>query len=176
MGVRILLGTQMEKIPYQEVFLIFNKRKIKYAVCGGMAVLIYGYPRLTVDLDLIVALNRKNLKKIFDALSQLGYLLKTLISKEDFISVKRLKKLSKEKNMKVISFYHQKDPLKIVDIFLAFSNWKKILERKKIFKLKNFKIPVISIEDLIELKKMTKRKQDLIDLEYLEKIKKHEER
>ena len=32
----------------------FNEAKIEYALCGGMAVALHGYPRFTKDIDFLV--------------------------------------------------------------------------------------------------------------------------
>lgn len=52
---------QQELIPYEEVFRALNKAKIDYVVCGGLAVILYGYTRLTADLDLIVGLEKEKI-------------------------------------------------------------------------------------------------------------------
>jgi len=56
---------ERENIFYEEVFLVFNKAEIDYLACGGVAVILYGFTRLTVDLDLIVNLEKeKNILKL----------------------------------------------------------------------------------------------------------------
>jgi hypothetical protein len=48
-----------------------NQRGAKYVVVGGFAIISAGYPRLTGDIDLVVAADAENEKKVFDALSTL---------------------------------------------------------------------------------------------------------
>ena len=45
--------------------------------------------------------------------------------------------------------------------------YKELKNRASIFEIGQIKVPVISIEDLIELKLNAKRKQDLSDIEHL---------
>ncbi len=33
---------------------LFNEEKVSYALCGGMAVGIHGYPRFTQDIDFLI--------------------------------------------------------------------------------------------------------------------------
>ncbi|OFZ80575.1 MAG: hypothetical protein A2583_10285 [Bdellovibrionales bacterium RIFOXYD1_FULL_53_11] len=51
-----------------DLFLIFlsrlNKIHIKYAVTGSVAMIAYGEPRMTHDLDLIVALSIADIEKV----------------------------------------------------------------------------------------------------------------
>lgn len=48
-----------------------NRRGAKYVVVGGFAVISAGYPRFTGDIDLVVAADAENEKKVFGALSTL---------------------------------------------------------------------------------------------------------
>jgi len=160
-----------ENILYEEVFLALNKAKINYAVCGGAAVVMLGFARLTVDLDLIVSLEKANLNKLYDALLRLGYKTRVPIKKNEFIQRDILIKLAKEKNMKVMSFFHPKDAFKTVDIGVNLPNVAQILKRKKIIKTGNLNIPVIFIDDLIKMKAVLARPKDKIDVENLKIIK-----
>ena len=45
---------------YEEVFREFERKEVRYLVVGGMAVNLYGYVRLTVDLDFMADLLEKN--------------------------------------------------------------------------------------------------------------------
>ena len=38
----------------RDLVSLFNQKKIEYALCGGMAVAIHGYPRFTKDIDFLV--------------------------------------------------------------------------------------------------------------------------
>jgi len=48
-----------------------NRRGAKYIVVGGFAIIAAGLPRLTVDVDLMVAVDAENEAKVFGALSTL---------------------------------------------------------------------------------------------------------
>ena len=48
-----------------------NSRGAKYLVVGGFAIIAAGFPRLTADVDLIVASDPENESKVFGALSTL---------------------------------------------------------------------------------------------------------
>jgi hypothetical protein len=39
---------------YEDVFKTFDEEDLRYLVVGGMAVNLYGYVRMTLDLDIIV--------------------------------------------------------------------------------------------------------------------------
>lgn len=48
---------------FEKVFRELNRTKVKYLVVGGVAVNLYGYLRFTGDLDVLLLLEEKNLKK-----------------------------------------------------------------------------------------------------------------
>ena len=48
-----------------------NRRNAKYVVVGGFAIIAAGFPRLTMDLDLVVSADPENEAKVFDALATL---------------------------------------------------------------------------------------------------------
>jgi hypothetical protein len=48
-----------------------NRRGGKYVVVGGFAIIAAGFPRLTTDLDLMVAADAENEAKVFAALATL---------------------------------------------------------------------------------------------------------
>jgi len=56
---------------------ILKQLKIPYIITGGMAVLIWGRPRFTADIDIVVELKKKdidNLEKALIALGNAGYI------------------------------------------------------------------------------------------------------
>jgi len=48
-----------------------NQRNAKYVVVGGWAIILAGLPRVTTDVDLMVAADSENEAKVFSALSTL---------------------------------------------------------------------------------------------------------
>ena len=52
---------------------LFEGMGIPYVVMGGIAVRIYGIPRATHDIDITLALDRKRLPDLYEAVRALGY-------------------------------------------------------------------------------------------------------
>lgn len=63
------------------VVKILRRLKIPYIITGGMAVLIWGRPRFTADIDIVVELKVQDIDKIEQGLKSLGD--KNYISKVD---------------------------------------------------------------------------------------------
>jgi hypothetical protein len=67
---------ELESRPPQEADLValcreLNRRGARYVVVGGFAVIAAGLPRVTADVDLMVAADLENEAKVFGALSTL---------------------------------------------------------------------------------------------------------
>jgi len=67
---------------------ILDELQIPYLVTGGIAVLVWGRPRFTADIDIVVELQSENLSQLADKLKELkGYIdegeLKRALEKKD---------------------------------------------------------------------------------------------
>ena len=45
----------------KKIFDVLNQYNVKYLVCGGLAVNIYGIPRMTADIDLLLDFEDNNI-------------------------------------------------------------------------------------------------------------------
>ncbi len=73
-------------MPERNLFLIFlaplNRLKIPYMVTGGMAVFVWGRPRFTADIDIVIEIEPpkiEDLEKALLSLEKSGYLDKDLM-------------------------------------------------------------------------------------------------
>jgi hypothetical protein len=58
---------------FKEFLALLNSEKIEYMLVGGYAVSYHGYPRPTGDLDVWVAVNAENAKRLLTALNTFGF-------------------------------------------------------------------------------------------------------
>lgn len=156
---------------YEEIFRELNKKKIDYVVVGGVAVVLHGVVRLTADLDLMVHLDEKNLAKFVEVMNELGYRPRVPVKAESFVDPENRKSWIEEKNMRVFSFYHPKKNIMLIDIFVNEPvPYDKIRQDAVIMKMGNLLIPTVSLNDLIKLKKISGRPQDLADIDALKRL------
>ncbi len=50
-----------------------NEEQVEYLVIGGYAVAVHGFPRGTVDIDIWIAVNPKNVDRLLRALERFGF-------------------------------------------------------------------------------------------------------
>jgi hypothetical protein len=50
-------------MDYLQIFDLLPTHNVRYLLCGGLAVNIYGVPRMTADIDLILDFDEDNLKQ-----------------------------------------------------------------------------------------------------------------
>lgn len=144
---------------------LFKKEKISYAVAGGLAVNFYGATRGTIDIDLVVSFKAQDLMKVQLSLESLGLQSRLpLLAKE--VAEFRQEYINK-RNMIAWSFVNPKNPTEVVDLLLTqdFSEfdveWLSLLGER---------IPLVSLADLISMKKKSGRPQDLEDVKALMRI------
>ncbi|HDP33919.1 MAG TPA: hypothetical protein ENN29_02285 [Candidatus Hydrogenedentes bacterium] len=57
---------------FQDVFKSLNAHDVKYVVIGGLAAILYGVPRVTFDLDILIEATPANAKRLLDAFEEAG--------------------------------------------------------------------------------------------------------
>jgi hypothetical protein len=56
----------------QSVFASFQKNDVKYLVIGGIAAVLYGVPRATFDLDVLIEATKENANRLLRAMIEAG--------------------------------------------------------------------------------------------------------
>lgn len=156
---------------YEDVFQALASRKARYLVAGGVAVNLHGVPRMTVDLDLLVDLAPANARRVVEALSSIGFEPRVPVPFVEFADAAKRESWIREKGMMVFSALHPKRPWEIVDLFvdppIEFSGaWR----RRKWVSVAGLTVPIVSIQDLVQMKRKAGREQDLSDVKALEQI------
>ena len=155
---------------YEDILREFNKHKVKYILAGGVAVNIHGYLRSTGDLDILVEMSEENLRKIVKVLKNKGYHVKQPVDPILIADRKSREDWIKNKNLKAFNFYKESE-MKEVDILLqtpvSYSDAKKDM---LCVKADSLDIPVISLKNLIKMKRNTGRQKDREDIKELTAI------
>ncbi len=162
---------------YFEILEGLYKSDIKYLIVGGLSVNLYGIPRVTQDIDIVIAMNKENILKLTSLLIESGYVPRLHVSPDDLANPDKVKNWIENKNLKAFSFYHKKDNYKVIDIVLVHPlDFEMSFKNKTVKKAKDIDIYLASIDDIIKMKDSSGRAQDLSDIEMLNKIRKYLEK
>lgn len=132
---------------YEDVFNQLNNKKVRYLVVGGIAVNLYGVPRATMDLGLMVETSKTNLSKLIAVLEELGYKPKVPAKASELADPKKRKIWREEKHMIVFSFIHLQLPYQQIDIFLDNPmDFEEASRARYLTTAKRIKIPLLSID------------------------------
>ena len=156
---------------YQEVFESLGKNDVRYLVVGGVAMNLHGVPRMTYDLDLMIDLEPENIRRMWASLHTLGFTPRIPIKEEEFIDSQRRHELREKKNMVVLSFFRGDREFKVIDIFVENPlDFGACYSRRLTCSLENARVDVMNAKDLLNLKSMNSREQDLKDIDALTRI------
>ena len=138
----------------KNVFESFQKHDVKYLVIGGIAAVLYGVPRATFDLDILIEATRENARHLLDALLDADLGTASLTDEDEILSNE-------------ITIF--KDRVRIdVQIKTPGIDFKDAWERKKSMNYQDQQFYLVCLEDLIASKKAAGRTVDLEDVRLLE--------
>lgn len=141
----------MFKIILEKVVKELSKFNIPYVI-GGQAVLLYGEPRLTRDIDITLGVKPDELKTIMNIVKNIG--LKILVKDvKEFV-----------KKTLVLPVMDEKSGIRVDFIFSFTPYERKAIERAKAIKLGETTVRFASLEDLIIHKIIARRPRDIEDV------------
>ena len=148
-----------EKITsrFEKLLAALAADKIDFAVVGGLAVIFNGYPRLTLDADIIVNDEPENLRKLLLCLTQWGEGWARELKVEDFVSETGAIRLIEDFSLDIFVLMREK---KLADF----------RPRLRYLETGNVRIPYLAPEDLIFLKEGSWREKDKFDVEAMREI------
>jgi predicted nucleotidyltransferase len=139
---------------FSDLLSLFNDNNVRYLVIGGYALVQYGEPRFTKDLDLWISTDKANAKAVYSSLKLFGAPMSGL-TEADFA----------EEGY----FYQMGVPPVRVDILMGIpgGDFEQAWTNRVEVDYDGLVVKFISRENLIDLKKASGRPQDLIDAESL---------
>jgi tRNA nucleotidyltransferase/poly(A) polymerase len=137
----------------KDVFASFQKHEVRYIVIGGIASVLYGVPRATFDLDILIDATPENVQRLLDALLEAGMGTASLTNVEEILS----------NEMTIF-----KDRVRIdVQTSTPGLSFKDAWANRNTLEYQGQSFHVASREDLIAMKKAAGRTIDLEDVRLL---------
>ncbi len=160
---------------YENVFRSLQKNNIRYAVAGGVALVLHGVVRFTADLDLIVDLEPENLRRFVQAMTELGYRPRNPVKADEFLDPAVRAGWKRDNNMEVFSFVDPAQPINLIDVFIEEKiPFREVFQEIAQMGAKGITIPVVSLRHLKMLKQAAGRPQDLADIAAIDALEKTE--
>ncbi len=133
------------------ILITLDDNEIEYAVCGGLAMAIQGFPRATMDIDILI--REESLVEAFRVAGELGFDIRGRdISFND-------PRLELRRVSKIIG-----DVVLSLDMLLVTSEIEEVWDSKERLPYMGREISVVSREGLIYLKQRAGRPQDQADI------------
>ena len=133
------------------------RSRIDFAVVGGLAVILNGYPRLTVDADIIVSDHPDNIRRMLQCLERWGEGWARELKPEEFVPQEGSIRVMEEFDLDIFTRMKGKS----IDDFRP---------RFRFIESGDVRIPYISPEDLLFLKQGSWRDKDQLDVAAMKEI------
>jgi hypothetical protein len=156
---------------FEEFLAYLERHDVRFVVVGGIAVVIHGYARLTADIDLVIDLEKSNVLRCVNALTQRGLRPMLPVAAIDFAEEETRNDWIENRNLQVFTMRDPRNPMLTVDLFArAPIPFEDLWTDAETFSLGGRPIRIASLDHLIRMKRAAARPQDLLDLEHLEPI------
>jgi len=148
------METELAK-DFKEFLRSLNANGVRYLLIGGYAVGFHGYPRATNDLDVFVAKDSDNARRLVTCLEEFGFAAVAELSEELFTQEKSIVRIGVE-------------PIKIeIANFISGVEFEEAYKDRIIGVINEIEVSLISLHHLKINKKASGRYKDLNDLENL---------
>jgi len=149
----------------QRLIKSLHTYEVNYALVGGYAVALHGAVRGTMDIDLVIQIDELSFSQVEKAMAEIGLQPRLPVTASDVFHFRE--EYIKNRNMIAWSFVNPNNPTEMVDIIITENLSMLESVTKQAFGLN---IQVLSIKDLIAMKRKAGRPQDVEDVKVLEQL------
>ncbi|MBL7158101.1 MAG: nucleotidyltransferase [Candidatus Omnitrophica bacterium] len=156
----------------KKIIRLLSSEKIEYAILGGIAVLVYGEPRFTADIDINIIFDRK----------RVGELVRAAKKHNIFPVARDSKKIAEKTGVLCLKLKEKRESF-FVDIIIAENMLEfSAIKRSRLKKIDSIKARFVSPEDLVihkitgarahdfdDLQSVLRRQKGKLDLRYITK-------
>jgi hypothetical protein len=156
-----------------EILCALRDYHVDFVVAGGVAMVLHGVERTTLDLDVAVSLEPDNLHRFLEAMSKLRLVPRAPVPAEIILDGQSIAALIREKNALVFTFWSPQEPYRQIDLFLTRENsFDDLIADAYLLDIRGRVIRVASRRKLIEMKSRVRpvREKDINDIRALTEL------
>ena len=160
-----------------EILCALSDHRVDFVVAGGVAMVLHGVERTTLDLDVAVSLEPDNLRRFLEAMANLRLVPRAPVPPEIILDRESIARLIREKNALVFTFWSPQEPYRQIDLFLTRENsFDDLIADAYLLDIRARVIRVASRRKLIEMKSRVRpvRAKDISDIRALTELEKKE--
>ena len=161
-------------VNYLEQMLgALTQRGVRFVVAGGVAVVLHGIERTTMDLDIALDLAPDNVRRFAEAAAALGLRPLVPVPVEALADPRMVRLMVEEKNAIVFQIADPDMPLRKIDVFLTEQlGYGCLAEDAVTVDIPGIPIRVVSLVRLLALKRAVDppRDKDVFDIRAIERL------
>lgn len=155
-----------------ETLVALADAQVEFVVAGGVAVILHGVERTTMDLDVALNMSGANLRRALAVFSALKLTPRAPVPAEDLLDAHKVQAMIVDKGARVFTFLDRQRPDRQVDIFLrADDAYETLVADAKTVTVIGRSVRVVSRARLMAMKRAVQppRPKDVHDLCELER-------
>jgi hypothetical protein len=156
-----------------EILFALADAKIDFVIGGGVAAVLHGVERVTLDVDLALNMEPENIGKFIRVMQELRLQPRVPVPARDLMSPEAVERMMSEKDAVVLSFVDFDRPLRHVDVFLRRDlSFEELSNGADVILVEGREIKIINVTKLLEIKRaiLPLRDKDLTDIKQLAKL------
>jgi len=157
----------------EEILRALTSRGVRFVVAGGVAVVLHGIERTTMDLDIALDLSPENVRRFREAADALGLRPLVPVPIEALSNPELVRMMVEEKHAIVFMLADPRMPLRKIDVFLTEQLGYESLAADSIpVEIPGIPLRIVSLERLLALKRSVNppRDKDLFDIRAIERL------
>jgi hypothetical protein len=156
----------------EEILRALSGAGVRFVVAGGVAAVLHGIERTTMDLDIALELSSENVGRFRDAMDSLGLRPLVPVPVESLSDPELVRVMVEEKHAIVFMLADPRMPLRKVDVFLTEQlSYENLAADSVAVEIPGIPLRVVSLERLLALKRAVDppRDKDLFDIRAIER-------
>jgi hypothetical protein len=155
---------------YNDILKSLADAGVEFIVGGGLACVLHGVERVTMDVDVAVHMQPANLGRFIEVMSVLGLKPRVPVAPQVLMDRGFVRMMIEEKHALVFSFLDPDLPIRHVDVLLrADLAYESLLPDSEWVEMKGYRVRIINRSRLLAIKRAISppRAKDALDIEFL---------